>query len=75
MTSNRQWYFSSCSDHYLKSAFHQAVSDGWSEEDIDFILDEKNRRDAEFRKSLGMGFAIAVPTNDSIFVMANDYSV
>lgn len=59
----------------LEQAFHMAVSNNWSEEIIDAILDQKNLRDAEFRKTLLMGFTIAVPRNDSIFVMANDYSV
>jgi hypothetical protein len=62
-------------DFLLREQFVEAVDNEWPEEWIDRVLDEKNRRDAEFRKTLLMGFTVVVPRNDSIFVMANDYAV
>lgn len=63
------------SDYHLWAEFKEAVENGWPEEWIDLVLDEKNRREASWRKSLMMGFEVAVPRNESVFVMANDYSV
>ena len=52
----------------LEQAFYDAVSRNCGEEEINKILDEKNRLDAENRRSIRLGFQISLIRSDMISI-------